>query len=235
MLVLVVEDDPRVGQFLYRGLREEGHQVDLCETAEAAQDQGLAQPYDVILLDWMLPDADGLTVLRRWREAGMSSPVIMLTARTGVDATVLALDSGADDYIEKPFSFEELLARLRAQTRRTQGSGSSPHTVQVGEASVDLRSRSVSRGGEEFELTGREFALLDHFLKHRGELLGRGRILDRVWGLSHDPTTNVVDVYVRYLRNKLDADDLPDNDTSVIETVRGRGYRLRAQQEVAGE
>jgi DNA-binding response OmpR family regulator len=232
MLVLIVEDDERVGQFLYRGLREEGYKVDLCETAADAEAQGLAQPYDVVLLDWMLPDADGLTVLRHWREGGMSAPVIMLTARTGVDATVLALDSGADDYIEKPFSFEELLARLRAQTRRAHTTGSAPHLVQVGSARVDLRSRAVSRGGEDFELTGREFELLDHFLKHRGETLGRARILDRVWGMSHDPTTNVVDVYVRYLRNKLDPDDLADNAESVIQTVRGRGYRLRPQNEL---
>ncbi len=223
MLVLIVEDDDRVAQFLHRGLREEGHTVDRCATGEDALRQGPSQPYDIVLLDWSLPDTDGITVLRRWREAGMTAPVIMLTARSGVDATVLALDAGADDYIEKPFSFEELLARMRAHARRNEQTGES-NAVHVGNATVDLRKRVVLRDGLEHELTSREFDLLDLFLKHRGEVLSRSAILDRVWGMSHDPTTNVVDVYVRYLRSKLDSEQ---SEGSVIETVRGRGYRLR--------
>ncbi|MGM0557100.1 MAG: response regulator transcription factor [Myxococcota bacterium] len=226
MLILVVEDEASVSQFLTRGLREEGHTVDLAETGEDAIRQGVAQPYDVVLLDWMLPDLDGLTVLRRWRDRGMDSPVIMLTARTGVEATVLALDEGADDYIEKPFSFEELLARVRAHARRAESSGSGSRLAQIGTASVDLREREVRRGEQAYELTNREFRLLDFFLKHRGEVLSRSRILDRVWDAAHDPMTNVVDVYVRYLRDKLDPSDTGPAD-SVIETVRGAGYRLR--------
>ena len=235
MLILGVEDDTRVGQFVRRGLREEGHEVDLCEKGGDAVEQGTTQTYDVLLLDWTLPDIDGLSVLRRWRESGVTAPVIMLTARKGVDSTVLALDTGADDYIEKPFSFEELLARIRAQTRRTGGADAEAQAVDVGPASVDLRARIVENGAETHELTGREFALLDFFLHHRGEVVGRGRILDRVWGMSHDPTTNVVDVYVRHLRSKLDPPDLEGTDGSIIETVRGEGYRLRPQSELEGE
>lgn len=232
MLILVVEDDTRVAQFVRRGLREEGHEVDLCENGEDAVAQGTSQPYDVLLLDWMLPDIDGLSVLRKWRGSGVTAPVIMLTARTGVDSTVLALDTGADDYVEKPFSFEELLARIRAQTRRTGGGETEAQSVEVGPSSVDLRARIVENGAETHELTGREFALLDFLLHRRGEVLGRGRILDRVWGMSHDPTTNVVDVYIRHLRSKLDPPDLEGTTESVIETVRGEGYRLRPQSEL---
>lgn len=226
MLVLIVEDDDRVAQFLHRGLREEGHTVDRCATGEDALRQGASQPYDIVLLDWALPDMDGISVLRRWREAGVTAPVIMLTARSGVDATVLALDAGADDYIEKPFSFEELLARMRAHARRSENNGESA-SVMVGRAAVDLRRRVVLRDGVEHELTSREFDLLDLFLKNRGEVLSRSAILDRVWGMSHDPSTNVVDVYVRYLRSKLDSEGFE----SVIETVRGRGYRLKKGDE----
>ncbi len=225
MLVLIVEDDDRVAQFLHRGLHEEGHTVDRCATGAEALSQGPGQPYDVVLLDWALPDMDGVSVLRRWRAAGMTAPVIMLTARSGVDATVLALDAGADDYIQKPFSFEELLARMRAHARRGEMSGEATSVI-IGPSTVDLRRRVVSRDGVERELTAREFDLLDLFLKHRGEVLGRSTILDRVWGMSHDPSTNVVDVYVRYLRTKLDGEG-----PSVIETVRGRGYRLRRADE----
>ncbi len=235
MLILVVEDDTRVAQFIGRGLREEGHQVDVCETGEQAVEQGTSQPYDLLLLDWMLPDLDGLSVLRKWRNSGVTEPVIMLTARTGVESTVLALDSGADDYIEKPFSFEELLARIRAQTRRAGGADATAQSVRVGRAHVDLRKRIVENGAETHELTSREFALLDYLLQNRGEVLGRGRILDRVWGMSHDPTTNVVDVYIRHLRSKLDPPNLEDTADSVIETVRGEGYRLRLQDELEGD
>ncbi len=227
MLVLVVEDDARVASFLVRGLREEGYTVDLCGDGEEALAQGMSQPYDAVLLDWMLPGLDGVALLRRWREAGLVAPVIMLTARRGVDAAVLALDQGADDYIEKPFSFEELLARLRANVRRAAARGEAASRVQVGTAWVDLRGREVRSGEEVHSLSGREFALLDMLLRHRGEVVSRGRLLDRVWGMSHDPTTNVVDVYVGYLRRKLDGGRAGE---SVIETVRGRGYRLREQE-----
>jgi DNA-binding response OmpR family regulator len=226
MLILVVEDDERVAQFLRKGLREEGYQVDVVDRGDLAREQALAQPYDLVLLDWSLPGADGVALLRQWRQAGLSAPVIMLTARTGVDSTVLALDAGADDYIAKPFRFEELLARVRAHHRRSQADGAR-QLVQIGAATVDLRRRVVTRGGEAVELSGREFALLELLLKHRGEPVSRGRILDRVWGASQDPLTNVVEVYIRYLRAKL--------GDEAIETLRGRGYRLLRQEEFPGE
>lgn len=222
MLIFVVEDDERVSQFLARGLGEEGYQVDICNRGDLALEQGLAQPYDVVLLDWNLPGMDGLNLVRRWRQAGMRAPIVMLTARTGVDPVVLALDAGADDYIEKPFRFEELLARVRAHHRRS--SGSIEGSVEVGSARIDLKRRSVEREGQSFELSGREYALFELLLRHRGEPVSRGRILDRVWGTAQDPLTNIVDVYIRYLRNKL--------GDEAIETLRGRGYRLRPQEEL---
>jgi DNA-binding response OmpR family regulator len=223
----VVEDDERVARFLMRGLQEEGFRPELCTDGHTALSQGLAQTYDLILLDWSLPDTDGLSVLRQWREAGMETPVIIVTARGGVDSVVLGLDAGADDYIEKPFSFEELLARVRAQTRRKRITDGDQTVVTIGSAEVDLKHRTVRGPRGDSNLSNREYGLLTFLLKHRGETLGRTRILDRVWGMAHDPTTNVVDVYIRYLRDKLDE---PDGD-SVIETVRGRGYRLRARDE----
>lgn len=232
MLILVVEDDARVARFVVRGLREEGHQVDLCEEGEAALTQGSSQPYDVILLDWMLPGRDGLSVLRHWRQASMNAPVIMLTARGGEDSTILALDGGADDFVEKPFSFEVLLARIRAVTRRTQHEHAQGGKIAIGAATFDPHARIIERPEAKHDLSAREFALLDFLLKHRGEILTRTRILDRVWDTSHDPTTNVVDVYIRYLRQKLDADGCA-TEASVIETIRGRGYRLRSQEELA--
>lgn|SRR5690554_1812374 len=237
MLILIVEDDARVADFLHRGLKEEGYQVDVCTRGDDAVAQGLAQPYDLILLDWGLPGADGLSVLRQWREAGMVAPVLMLTARGGIDPTVLALDTGADDYIEKPFSFEKLLARMRAHSRRAQRQGTSGARVPIGRSTLDLRRRTVHRDDETHELSSREFDLLDYLLKNRGEVVTRTRMLDRVWSMSHDPTTNVVDVYIRYLRAKLDGPTLDAEadppELSVIETIRGRGYRLRPQEELS--
>jgi DNA-binding response OmpR family regulator len=224
VLILVVEDDASVSRFVVRGLREEGYVVDLCASGDEALTQATRHPYALILLDWMLPGLDGLELLRRWRAAGVDAPVIMLTARGGTDAVVGALDAGADDYLSKPFSFEELLARVRARLRRAQGDA---EVVAIGAARVDLRRRVVRRAdlAEPVELTAREFALLDELLRRRGEVVSRAVILDRVWGVSHDTSTNLVDVYVGHLRRKLDA---PDAASSVIETVRGRGYRLAA-------
>lgn len=231
MLILVVEDDASVLRFVTRGLREEGYQVDVCQDGLQAIEQGCQQPYDAILLDWGLPGIDGLSVLRAWRQRGVASVVIMLTARDDTDAQILGLDAGADDYVTKPFSFEVLLARLRAQTRRLSygEEPSTAQTVTIGAASLDLRSRQLTRDGEVVELSGREFALLDYLLKHRGQVVTRTKIMDRVWQVSFDTTTNLVDVYISYLRQKLDS---ADASASVIETVRGKGYRLKAQEEL---
>lgn len=232
MDILVVEDDERVARFLVRGLKEEGFNTSLCSDGRSALEVGLAQSFHVILLDWSLPDVDGLTVLKRWREGGVVSPVIMITARSGIDNTVMGLDHGADDYLEKPFSFEELLARIRANIRRHQLSGgqSAVRTLRLGGSEVDLEARTVQNSRDAFTLSHREFHLLSFLLKHRGEVVSRSRILDRVWGMSHDPSTNVVDVYIRYLRDKLDDPNARAAGTSVIETVRGRGYRLRTTE-----
>ncbi len=232
MLILVVEDDRSVSRFLVRGLQEEGHRVDLCEDGVSAAEQGLSQPYDVILLDWMLPDQDGISVLRSWRSRGLQSAVIMLTARDDSRAVVTALDAGADDHLAKPFRFEVLLARIRAVARRTQRHAETAGQVKIGVASFDPHERTVTLDGEARPLSRREFDLLDFFLLERGQVLSRSRLLDRVWGVSRDPNTNVVDVYVRYLRAKLDVPGATPAE-SVIETVRGRGYRLRLQDECA--
>lgn len=228
MLILVVEDDARVARFITRGLGEEGYQVDVCTRGDEAAEQGLASPYDLILLDWGLPGQDGLTVLRHWRLRGVQCPIIMLTARAGTDPLVLALDAGADDYVEKPFSFEALLARIRAHLRRRLEHPTS--LVHLGDTILDLRRRTLTRSGTMVELSSREFALLDLLLRHRGDVVSRTRILDRVWGVAHDPSSNVVEVYIRYLRVKLDGES--PAVASLIETVRGRGYRLRTDDEV---
>ena len=227
MLLLVVEDDQNVARFLVRGLQEEGWTVDVCSRGDDALLQGSRHPYDLILLDWRLPGMDGLSVLREWRSRGLDTPVIMLTARGNVESTVEALDGGADDYISKPFRFEELLARIRARFRRTAAEAT---TVKIGHAFIDLKLRKVQREGEQHRLSSREFELLDLLLRERGEVVSRTRILDSVWGVQHDITTNVIDVYIRYLRAHLDGPDI-DVSGSVIETIRGQGYRLRREDE----
>lgn len=230
MLILVVEDDRRVADFLVRGLQEEEHTVDLCTDGASALTQALNQPYDVIIMDWNLPAGDGVSVVRKLRAAGCSTAVLMLTARSGVDGTILALDAGADDYLTKPFHFSELLARLRALERRAARSDAPVGTISIGLATVDLRARTVRHSsGPEESLSTREFALLDLLIRERGDVVTRTRILDRVWGVHYETSTNVLDVYIRYLRQKLDP---PDADSSCIETVRGRGYRLRPQHEL---
>jgi DNA-binding response OmpR family regulator len=229
MLILVVEDDLSVSRFLIKGLREEGHQVDLCVDAQSAQEQAFALPYELILLDWMLPDQDGLSLLREWRARGLTCAIVMLTARDGDQAMILGLDAGADDYISKPFRFEVLLARIRALNRRMADFSQQSNlntTIEINQAKLDLRTRVLSRDQEQFELSNKEFLLLDYLLKHRGEVVSRTKILDHVWQLSYDPTTNVVDVYIRYLRAKIDGDASNPQDSS-IETIRGQGYRLK--------
>lgn len=225
MLLLVVEDDANVARFLVRGLQEEGWDVDVCARGDDAVHQGTRHPYDLILLDWRLPGLDGLSVLREWRERGLATPVIMLTARGNTESTVEALDAGADDFLSKPFRFEELLARIRARLRRSSNERTN---VRIGDATVDLKRRTVERAGETISLTSREFDLLDLLLRERGQVVQRMRILDSVWGVQHDVTTNVIDVYIRYLRAHLDGPSTEPSQ-SVIQTVRGQGYRLRKE------
>ena len=221
MRVLIVEDDVKMAGLLRRGLREEGHAVDVARTGDDAVWMGQSAEYDAIVLDLMLPGLDGASVCRRWREQGVWAPVVMLTARDAVEDRVAGLDAGADDYLPKPFAFAELLARLRALSRR--GAAARPAVVEVGDLRLDPATRQVWRGDVEIVLSGKEFALLETFMRRPGQVLSRLQLLEHAWDYAYENRSNVVDVYVRYLREKVDR---PFGRRS-IETVRGVGYRLR--------
>lgn len=224
MRLLVVEDEEKLARLLARGLGEEGHAVDVCHDGDAAAEQALAVPYDVIVLDWSLPGRDGVQLLRHWRERGMRTPVLMLTARGTVGEKVTTLRAGADDHLVKPFAFEELLARLEALHRR---GGAAVGDLSIGAARLDRGKRAlVSDDGSE-ALTAREFALLDELASRKEEVLTRTHLLSKVWGLDFDGAPNVVDVYVGYLRQKLEKAGAGD---ARIEAVRGVGYRLTEGQ-----
>ena len=223
MRFLVVEDETKMAALLRRGLEEEGYAVDIASTGTEGLWAATENPYDAILLDVMLPELDGFEVCRQLRARGRWAPVLMLTARDDVRDRVQGLDAGADDYLVKPFSFSELLARLRALIRR--GARERPAILSVSDLALDPATRRVSRGGTEIALTAREFALLEMFLRHPGEVLSRTRILEHVWDFAFDGDSNVVDVYVRYLREKVDRPFGRDS----IETIRGMGYRLRGE------
>ena len=214
--ILLVEDEPRITAFLEKGLRAAGHSTTAVGRGEDAVSLVLSGEVDLVVLDLGLPGIDGYEVLRRLRAAGRSEPVIILTARDTVDDTVAGLDLGADDYLTKPFRFEELLARVRARLREQPSVAETVLATDL--LRLDLRTRRVTVDGREVELTAREFALLEAFLRHPGQVLSREQLLSRVWGYDFDPGSNVVDVYVRYLRRKLGPE--------MIETVRGMGYRL---------
>jgi two-component system OmpR family response regulator len=221
MRALIVEDEPKMAALLRRGLSEEGYAADLARSGEDALWMAQAAPYDAIVLDVMLPGGDGFSVCRRLREQGVRSPVLMLTARDGVGDKVSGLDSGADDYLTKPFSFDELLARLRALARR--GPVERPAVLDVGSLRLDPARRSVWRAETEIDLSAKEFALLETFMRNPGRVLSRLELLEHAWDFAYENRSNVVDVYVRYLREKVDR---PFGVRS-IETVRGAGYRLR--------
>jgi len=223
MRLLVVEDEVKMAGLLKRALDEEGYAVDVTGSGEEALWLGTENPYDAIVLDLMLPDVDGFAVCRGLRERGRWTPVLMLTARDAVHDRVAGLDAGADDYLTKPFSLAELLARLRALIRR--GATERPSVLRVGDLSLDPAARSVARDGQAIELTAKEYALLEFFMRHPGEVLTRTRLIEHVWDFAYEGDSNVVDVYVRYLRNKVDRPFGRDS----IETVRGSGYRLRSE------
>jgi two-component system OmpR family response regulator len=204
-------------------LTEEGYAVDIASSGQAAVWAATETSYDAVVLDVMLPDLDGFAVCRQLRSAGRWAPVLMLTAKDSVRDRVRGLDAGADDYLTKPFSFHELLARLRALYRR--GSGERPPVLQVGNLRLDPATRQVTRGQTEITLTAKEHALLEYLMRHPGEALTRTKILEHVWDYAFDSDSNVVDVYIRYLRQKIDR---PFGCHS-LETVRGTGYRLRAE------
>ena len=222
MRVLVVEDEKKLANLLARGLREEGYAADLADRGEEALWMAHAVSYDAIVLDVMLPGLDGFAVCRRLRQEGVWSPVLMLTARDEVDDRVVGLDAGADDYLTKPFSFEELLARLRSLTRRAPVER--PPVLAVGGLRLDPAAHRAWRGDTELDLSAKEFALLELFMRRPGAVLTRGRLLEGAWDIAFESRSNVVDVYVRYLREKIDRPFGCDS----IETVRGVGYRLKA-------
>ena len=222
MRILVVEDDPRASRFLRQGLEEEGHIIDVADDGEAGARYGHGTAYDVIVLDVQLPGMSGLELARDLRRAGVQTPILMLTARDATDDVVRGLDAGADDYLTKPFAFDELLARVRALTRRqlTGPSGA----LRYGDLEMDRLRRTVRRAGRPVDLSPREFRLLEYFLLHPEQTITRTRLLEQVWDMSFDPGTNVVEAHISNLRSKLEEGGAP----RAIETVRGAGYMLRA-------
>ncbi len=225
MRVLIVEDEVKMASLVRRGLAEEGHAADIAPSGADALWMAQAHPYDAIVLDVMLPGQDGFETCRQLRNAGVWAPVLMLTARDAVGDRVAGLDAGADDYLTKPFSFAELLARLRALVRR--GSVERPTELVVGDLRLDPGSRQVWRGESEVRLSPKEFALLETFMRRPGQALSRLQLLEHAWDFAYENRSNVIDVYVRYLREKIDR---PFATTS-LETVRGVGYRLRGDGE----
>ena len=221
MRVLIVEDQVKMAGLIRRGMRGEGIAADVAIKGEDALWMAEATEYDAIVLDIMLPGIDGLEVCRKLREGGVWAPILLLTARDSVSDRVAGLDGGADDYLTKPFSFAELLARLRALVRR--GASERPVELQVGDLRLDPATKQVTRGDTEIELSAREFALLEAFMRRPGEVLSRYALLEQVWDYEYENRSNVVDSYVRFLRRKIDK----PFGTDSIETVRGAGYRLR--------
>jgi two-component system OmpR family response regulator len=222
MRMLVVEDEPRMASLIRRGLVAEGLSADIAGSGEDALWMAQAHEYDAIVLDVMLPGMNGFETCSRLRAEGIWSPVLMLTARDSVDDRVAGLDTGADDYLAKPFAFAELLARLRALVRR--GEQERPPVLEVGDLRLDPARREVRRGESEISLSAKEFALLETFMRRPGEVLSRLHLLEHAWDFAYENRSNVVDVYVRHLRRKIDE---PFGRRS-LETVRGAGYRLRA-------
>jgi two-component system OmpR family response regulator len=220
MRILLVEDEVKMSRALRRGLEHEGHAVDVTADGNDGLSKALEYDYDAVVLDVMLPGRDGFSICRELRAGGKWSPVLMLTARDAVEDRIRGLDAGADDYLVKPFAFGELLARLRALVRR--GPSERPPVISVGDVELDPAAHTVTRSGTAVDLSAREFALLEFLMRHPGEVLSRARILEQVWDYSYSGFSNVVDVYVAYLRRKLER----PFGRPLIRTVRGVGYAL---------
>jgi two-component system copper resistance phosphate regulon response regulator CusR len=226
MRILIVEDDEALARFIRQGLEAENYFVDICSDGEQARLIAMQTEYDVVILDLNLPRLDGMTVLRHLRLKKPSLPLLVLTQRTRVEDRVQTLDTGADDYLSKPFSFSELSARIRALVRRSHLPSES--ILQISDLKLDRVERQVERGGQRIDLTTKEFALLEYLMRNAGRRVTRSMIIEHVWNLTFDTTTNVVDVYINYLRRKID----DGHATKLIRTVRGVGYELTAPAEV---
>jgi len=217
--ILIAEDEPRIASFLEKGLRARGYSTTVCGTASETLDMAVSGEFDLLILDLGLPDRDGADLLRELREHDRKLAVIVLTARDDVSDTVSALETGADDYVTKPFRFDELVARIRARLRQERAP--EERVMRVGDATLDVVSRRLDAGGKRHDLTAREFALAEFFFRHPGQVLSREQILSHIWGYDYEPDSNIVEVYVGYLRRKL--------GSQRITTVRGMGYRLETE------
>ena len=222
MKILVIEDEKKVANFIKKGMEEAGYAVDLAKDGEEGIYMAESEDYDMIVLDLMLPRKDGITVLKELRQMKVRVPVLVLSAKDSVDDKILGLDSGADDYLTKPFAFSELLARVRALLRR--GESIAPVKLQVADLVLDTVTREVVRAGKEIKLTNREYALLEYFMMNEGKPLSRTQLSEHVWDYTFDTFSNVIDVYINYLRNKVDR----GFDAKLINTVRGVGYIMKA-------
>ncbi len=225
MKILVIEDEYKVASFIKRGLEEAGYIVEIARDGEEALYLAENEKFDLIILDLILPKKNGIEVCKELRQMRINTPILILSAKDSVDDKVLGLDSGADDYLTKPFAFSELLARVRALLRR--GETMTPVKLQVADLTLDTVTREVTRAGKEIKLTNREFALLEYFMMNAGKVLTRTQISEHVWDYTFDTFSNVIDVYVNYLRNKIDRDFEP----KLIHTVRGVGYVLKVPKE----
>lgn len=223
MRILVVEDEVKVASFIRRALEEESYAVDLCADGSQGLDLASEGTYDLVILDLMLPSLPGMEVLKELRKQKIQTPVLILTARSKVDQKVQGLDAGADDYLTKPFAIEELLARVRALLRRN--SGEATGLLQADDLVLNPATREVTRSGQRIELTAKEYALLEYMMRNAGRVLTRPMISEHVWNLDFDTFTNVIDVYVNYLRNKIDR----GRERKLIHTLRGSGYILKAE------
>ncbi|MEA2005373.1 MAG: response regulator transcription factor [Acidobacteriota bacterium] len=226
MRILIVEDDKKVGAFLQKGLREEHYAVDVCRNGADALYIAQVNTYDVIILDVMLPGKDGFTVCREMRQSSIPTPIIMLTAKDSIEDKVIGLSEGADDYLTKPFSFEELLARIRALLRRSQDYKTKVLTV--GDLEMDPLRHLVTRSGKKINLTGKEYALLEYLLRNKGRVVTQSMIIEHVWDMNYEGISNVVNVYVNHLRKKIDK----NAKVKLIHTIRGHGYKIDENQEI---
>lgn len=228
MRVLIVEDNPKMANAIQTGLSENGFAADVCNTGYEGEELASIEPYDVIVLDLMLPDRDGIEVCRNLRRRKVSSSIIMLTALSSTDDKVTGLNAGADDYITKPFEFEELLARIRAMLRR--GEATESRTLRCDDLVLDLYTRRATRGDETFELSNKEYGLLEYLMRNQNRVLSRTQIGEKVWDMNFEPSSNVIDVYISSLRKKVDR----GFERELIHTVKGAGYRFGVMEDAVG-